>query len=44
MAIESMRHEYDEKFDIIFQAINRMITAETKKKPIGFIWPEDKQD
>jgi len=44
MSIESMRNEYDEKFDIIFQTINRMITVDTKKRPIGFIWPEDKKD
>jgi len=44
MSIESMRNEYDEKFDIIFQTINRMITAETKKYPIGFIWPVDQKD
>jgi len=41
LSIEALREEYDEKFDIVFQALNRMITAESHGRPIGFIWPKD---
>jgi hypothetical protein len=39
--IESLRNEYDEKFEIIFQTLNRMLTVESPGKKIGFIWPDD---
>ena len=38
MAVESMRLEHDEKFDIIFQTLNQMIETDGNKNPIGFIW------
>ena len=44
LAVESMKNEHDEKFDIIFKTLNKMITVDTKKKPIGFIWPVDNKD
>ena len=39
LSIESLRNDYDEKFGIVFRALNNMIKAESKGKPIGFIWP-----
>ena len=37
--IASLRMEYDEKFEIVFQALDRIIAVEPdKSKPIGFIW------
>ncbi len=42
LTIESLRTEYDEKFDIVFHALDRILAMEPNKaKPIGFIWPED---
>ena len=41
LSIESLRDEYDEKFAIIFQTLDRMITVDTRGKPIGFIWPKN---
>ena len=39
--IKSLRIEYDEKFQIVFQALDRIIALEPdKSKPIGFIWPD----
>jgi len=43
LAIESMKNDHDEKFDIIFKTLNKMIAVDTKKNPIGFIWPVDKK-
>lgn len=40
LAIESLRKEYDEKFEIIFQALNRVLEVDASRKPIGFIWPD----
>ena len=38
--ITSLRMEYDEKFEIVFQALDRIIAMEPdKSNPIGFIWP-----
>ena len=43
LSIESLRFEYDEKFEIVFQALDRILAMDTKEsKPIGFIWPTDK--
>lgn len=43
LTIESLRSEYDEKFEIVFQALDRILALETNKsKPIGFILPVDK--
>lgn len=39
-SIDAMRYEYDEKFEIVFQALDRMLSTKTMSKPIGFIWPE----
>lgn len=39
-SIDAMRYEYDEKFDIVFQTLDRMLSTKTASKPIGFIWPE----
>ena len=37
--IKLLRLEYDEKFEIVFQALDRIIAMEPdKSKPIGFIW------
>lgn len=36
LAIESLRNEYDEKFDIVFQTLNNMIKSPSKGQPIGF--------
>ncbi len=44
LAVESIKNEHDEKFDIIFKTLNKMIAVDTKKNPIGFIWPADKKD
>ena len=42
LTIESLRLEYDEKFDIVFQALDRILSMEPgKSKPIGFIWNQD---
>lgn len=45
LTIESLRNEYDEKFDIVFQALDRILAMEpNKSRSIGFIWSEDKED
>jgi phage regulator Rha-like protein len=42
ISIEAMRYEYDEKFEIVFQALERILAMESNKsKPIGFIWPKE---
>lgn len=42
LSIESLRSEYDEKFEIVFQALDRILSMEPNhSKPIGFIWPND---
>ncbi len=41
LAIESLRKEYDEKFEIVFQALNSMLQVESNSKPIGFIWSQE---
>jgi hypothetical protein len=41
ITIKSLRFEYDEKFEIVFQALDRILAMETgKNRPIGFIWPD----
>jgi hypothetical protein len=41
VTIESLRFEYDEKFEIVFQALDRILAMEpSKNRPIGFIWPD----
>ena len=43
LTIESLRTEYNEKFEIVFQALDRILAMEpNKSKPIGFIWPDEK--
>jgi hypothetical protein len=44
LSIESLRNEYDEKFEIVFQTLNSMISVDSKNKPIGFIWPDKDRD
>ncbi len=45
MSLEALRMEYDEKFEIVFQALDRILAMElNKSKPIGFIWPSDDSD
>ena len=45
LTIASLRAEYDEKFDIVFQALDQILAMDTKEsKPIGFIWPTDKPE
>ncbi|MEE8057513.1 MAG: ORF6N domain-containing protein [Pseudomonadales bacterium] len=45
LTIEALRTEYDEKFEIVFQALDRILAMEPNKaKPIGFIWPNDKPE
>ena len=44
MAFESLRNDYDEKFEIVFQTLNRMISVDSKNKPIGFIWSDKDRD
>lgn len=40
--MEDLRYEYDEKFEIIFQALDRILDMKPgKSKPIGFIWDKD---
>ncbi len=42
MTMESIRYEYDEKFEIVFQALDRILEMKPgKSKPIGFIWDKD---
>ncbi len=42
LSIESLRNEYDEKFEIVFQALDRILSMESSgSKSIGFIWPPD---
>ena len=40
LSIDHLRYEYDEKFGIIFETLNKMVEAHPNKKPIGFIWPQ----
>ena len=45
LTIASLRSEYDEKFDIVFQALDRILAMDIKEsKPIGFIWPTEKPE
>ncbi len=45
LTIASLRAEYDEKFDIVFQALDRILAMDIKEsKPIGFIWPTEKPE
>ena len=41
LTAESMRYHYDEKFEIVFQALDRMLKSDSKVNPIGFVWPAD---
>ena len=42
LSIDLLRSEYDEKFEIVFQALDRILAMETKQsKPIGFVLPAD---
>jgi hypothetical protein len=41
LSVESMRYHYDEKFEIVFQALDRMLKSDSKGNPIGFVWPAD---
>jgi len=41
LSVESMRYHYDEKFEIVFQALDRMLKNDSKGNPIGFVWPAD---
>jgi hypothetical protein len=41
MTIEAMRYNYDEKFEIVFQALDRMLKSESAGNPIGFVWPKE---
>ncbi len=37
--MKKMKAEHDDKFEIVFQALDRILAMETgKSKPIGFIW------
>lgn len=38
--IAHLRNEYDEKFEVIFGALGRMLSAESSGNNIGFIWPD----
>ena len=40
LSIDHLRYEYDEKFSIIFETLNKMIEVYPNKKPIGFVWPQ----
>lgn len=41
LTIESLRSEYNEKFEIVFEALDRILAMDpNKSKPIGFIWPK----
>lgn len=45
MSIEAMRYEYDEKFEIVFTALDRILQMKpNKSKPIGFIWPSKEKN
>ena len=45
ISIEAMRQEYNEKFEIVFQALDRILAMKkTSSKPIGFIWPKDDEE
>ncbi len=40
--MESLRYEYDEKFEIVFQALDRILDMKPgKSKPIGFVWDKE---
>ncbi len=42
ISMETMRADYNEKFEIVFEALDRILAMETKKsKPIGFIFHQD---
>lgn len=44
LSIDSMRYEYDEKFEIVFQVLDRILAMEpNKSKPIGFIISDEKE-
>jgi ORF6N domain len=33
--------KYDQQFEIVFQALDKMLAVKSDKRPIGFIWPKD---
>lgn len=37
-SLEHLRYEHDEKFEIIFKTLNKMVEVKSNNKPIGFIW------
>lgn len=40
--LDALRLEYDEKFEIVFEALDRILAMEPRpSNPIGFIWPKD---
>lgn len=41
LSLEHLRYEHDEKFDIIFKTLNKMVEVKSNNKPIGFIWPNN---
>ncbi len=43
LSIDHLRYEYDEKFGIVFETLNKMVEAQSNKKPIGFIWPQSNE-
>ena len=36
LTVDALRSEYDEKFEIVFKAFNKILAL-----PIGFIWSKD---
>lgn len=45
LTLESLRAEYDEKFEIVFEALDRILSMEpNKSRPIGFIWADEKSE
>lgn len=45
LMIESLENKYDEQFQIVFNALQRIIKTEpTNNNSIGFIWPSEKEE
>jgi ORF6N domain len=41
--IDAMRDKYDQQFEVVFQALDKMLAVQSEKRPIGFVWPKSEK-
>jgi hypothetical protein len=42
-SLDVLRNEFDEKFNLVFQILSRVLAVESKSCSMGFIWLEKGQ-